>query len=87
MVAAQSGEMSEQIPEGMDGQAILGRLGPDLLFGPRRPLSRGDDGATAGSARARILIAKQQRGQAPSHVPLHVVGQHAQEHVGSHPVG
>ena len=39
-----------------------------------------------GLRRVRIGVLEQQRGEPPLHVPLDVVGQHADEHVGAHAV-
>ena len=35
-------------------------------------------------ARGRIGLVVQHRGEAPAHVPLQIIGQHAEQHVGAH---
>ena len=75
-------QIGQQSLEAMDrfagGSALGARLRRDLRGlhhrGPR------------GLRRVRIGVLEQQRGEPPLHVPLDIVGQHADEHVGAHAV-
>ena len=64
------------------GSALGARLGAGL----RRDLRGLHHRGPRGLRRVRIGVFEQQRGKPPLHVPLDVVGQHADEHVGAHAV-
>ena len=71
-------QVGQQGLEAMDRFAGGSALGARLGAGLRRDLG--------GLRRVRIGVLEQQRGEPPLHVPLDVVGQHADEHVGAHAV-
>ena len=57
------------------GQRVIGALG------------RGDGVGAFGGGGGFVVVDEQDWGQGLFHVPADVVGQHAQEHVGAHPIG
>src|SRR5690242_10822123 len=67
----------------MDGKAAVGPLAGGLAAGGGGPLGRGDDGATFGCGRLGIVIVEEDGGEAMAHVPFDIVGEHAEEDVGT----
>ena len=53
----------------------------------RRAARGGDHGGALLLGGGRVVVVEEQRCQGSPHVPLDVVGQHAEQHVRSHPVG
>src|SRR6185503_9100069 len=87
LVGAEGGQVGEQAGEavygGVLGGAFTRRFGQGLIGA----LGRGDGVGAFGGRGGFVVVDEQDWGQGGFHVPADVVGQHAQEHVGAHPVG
>lgn len=79
------GEIVEQGAEAVDGQALLGAFGASLVLSGRGGFGGRHDGRALGAG--RVMVVEQQGGEALTHVPFDVVGEHAQQDVGTHALG
>ena len=84
-VARQGGEVGEQGLEAVDGKAVRGALAARLGAGGRRGAGGCDGRGPGGPGRGGIVVVEEERGERPAHVPLDVVGEHAEEDVRAHP--
>ena len=84
-VFGNGGEVVEQGAEAVDGGAVIGVLGASLFLSSGRGRCRGDAGGALG--RSGVMVVEEQGGEASTHVPFEVVGEHAQQDVGADPVG
>ncbi len=87
-VAGEGGQVGEQCAEAVDGQAVGRALAAVRLGagGGRRSGGRDGRGPCAGGG-LRVVVVEEHRGERAAHVPLDVVGEHAQEDVGAHAAG
>ena len=77
-------QVFEEGAETMHRHAVWCALGGGLAHGRGRGPFRCDDGG-ARDVRARwVVLVEQDRGELPVHVPLDMVGEHAQQDVGAH---
>ena len=86
-VASEGGEFSEQGLEAVDRQAVSGALGSGLAASGLGTLCGCDDGGSRGGSLGALMIVEQDRSQRLAHVPLEIIGEHAQQHVGTDPIG
>ena len=83
-VFGEGGEVGQECPEAVDGQPLGSALAGGLGARGGRG-SRGRDGRGAlGLGGVGVVVVEEQRGEGASHVPLDVIGEHAEEDVGPH---
>ena len=85
-VANDRGEVCQQGAEAVHGQPVSGSLALGLGSGRRGRLRRGDDRATRFLCPLAIVVVEENRRQIAAHVPLDVVGEHAEKDVAAYPV-
>ena len=86
-VGGQGAEVGEQGSEAVHGQVVFGALSGGLgACGGRAPGLLDHRGALSFGG-GRVVVVEQERLEGLAHVPLDVVGEHAQQDVGAHPVG
>jgi transposase len=86
-VAREGCEFCEQGLEAVDRQAVVGALGGGLATRSLGALSGSDDGGSCGGSLGALMIVEQVRSERLAHVPLEIVGEHAQQHMGADPIG
>ena len=86
-VSGEGAEIGEEGPEGLDGEAVVSALGGGLLLGGGRALGGFDDGVPEGFGGFGVVVVEEEGCEVVSHVPLDVVGEHAEEDVGADAVG
>ena len=84
-VAGERGEVGQQGLEAVDGQAAGGAFPAGLGVGRGRGTGGGDGRGSGGLGRGGIVVVEEQRRERAAHVPLDVVGEHAEEDVGPDP--
>jgi len=83
-VAGDGGQVGQEALERVDGLGIWGSLGAGFGFRGAGGLFGGH---RVGSGGCGFLVVKEHGLENRAHVPFHVIGEHAQEHMGSHAVG
>jgi hypothetical protein len=86
-VAGEGGEFSEQGLEAVDLQAVSRALCSGLAASGLGTLRGCDDGRSRGGSLGALMIVEQNGSQRLTHVPLEIIGEHAQQHVGTDPIG
>ena len=86
-VAGQRGEVGEQRLEAVDGKAAWGALAACLGTGRSRGAGGFDRLVPRGVGVGGIVVVEEQGREGAAHVPLDIVGEHAEEDVGADPAG
>ena len=71
----------------VNGQAVLCALGGGLAMSRAGALGWCDDGGSCGVSLGALVIVEQDRSERLAHVPLEIIGEHAEQHVSTHPIG
>src|SRR5271157_3122209 len=82
-----AGEVLQQGAEAVDGLAVIGAPADGLAARRRRDFGLGDGRGALGGRGFGIVVLEQHRGEVSLHVPDDVVGEHAQEDMGSDAMG
>jgi len=83
-VARQGREIGEQALKAVRGNAVGPSPGRALGEGSGRALSPGDGADAQCFSGVLVVVVVEHRGETGTHMPLDVIGQHAQEDVGAH---
>ena len=86
-VSGHRAEISEQGTKTVNRESLLGPLGLGLGKGLLGPFCWCHHREAGSLGLVSVFVLKQKGSQGSSHVPLHVIGEHAEEDVGFHPVG
>jgi len=86
-VSGDGGEVAEERAEAVDRQAVIGALCDCLAVCGGGAACLGDDGGAGGLGGGLVVIVEQDGREHLAHVPLDIVGEHAQKHVGAHAIG
>ena len=87
LVEGQGGEVRQQGLETVDGESFGSGLGVGLGFGAVRDPGRLDRRGSFGPRLLAVVVLEQQGSQSLPQVPFDIIAEHAQEQVGSDPVG
>src|SRR5580704_18160708 len=86
-VSGDGGEVAKERAEAVDRQAVIGALCERLAVCSGGAACLGDDGSAGGLGGGLVVIVEQDGREHLAHVPLDIVGEHAQKHVGAHAIG
>ena len=87
LVEGEGCEIVEEGAEAVDGVAVGSSPGVRPCLGALGDPSGLDGRVPGGAGRRAVVVLEQERREAPAHVPLDVVGEHAEEDVGADVVG
>jgi hypothetical protein len=86
-VSGEGCEIGEEGAKAVDAQAVVCSLGSNLAAGGVGSQGGRDDGFAQGGGAGAVVILEEDGGEGLAHVPLEVIGEHAEEDVGAHAVG